>query len=97
MTPEGKVKLAVKKLLASHGAYWYMPVPNGFGAATVDFLGCHRGRFFAIETKKPGGKLTPRQALVMEEYREHGGAAFMIDGDLTELGLWLTKGEPHGT
>ena len=27
----------------------------------MDFLGCYRGRFFAIETKAPGKKPTLRQ------------------------------------
>jgi penicillin-binding protein-related factor A (putative recombinase) len=38
-----------------------MPVPSGYGESTLDYIGCYKARFFAIETKKPGGKLTPRQ------------------------------------
>ncbi len=78
MTPEGKVKAAVKKWLKSRGAYFFMPVQGGYGAATLDFLVCLDGKFIGIETKAPGKKATPRQEIVMEEIRAAGGRAFLI-------------------
>lgn len=89
MTPEGKVKEKVKKLLKSNGAYYHMPVQNGMGAPTLDFVGCHFGRYFAIETKAPGKDLTPRQLNTAHEIQDAGGKVFRIDGDLSELEAWL--------
>jgi len=89
MTPEGRVKAAVKKLLAKYRIYGHWPVPCGYGHSTLDYIGCINGYFFGIETKAPGGKPTPRQALVIDQIRAAGGAAFVIDGDLTELENFL--------
>lgn len=89
-TPEGKVKATVSKLLKSvDGLYYFMPVPSGYGESSLDYLGCYRGKFFAIETKKPGGKPTDRQKMVIEKMRKAGAAVFVIDGDLTELKTWI--------
>ena len=38
---ERHVKEALKKYLKEIGAYYFMPVQTGYGAATVDFLVCH--------------------------------------------------------
>ena len=78
-TPEGKVKDAIKKELARAGAYYFMPVQNGMGKPSVDFLVCSRGRFIAIEAKAPGRSPTPRQLLTLEEIKESGGATVVID------------------
>ena len=93
MTPEGKVKKVVSAFLRRKDRIWYtMPVPSGYGMSTLDYLGCYRGRFFAIETKKPGGKPTPRQEITMEDIGSSLGAVFLIDGDdLTELKAWFDK------
>jgi hypothetical protein len=78
-TPEGRVKDGVKALLESfEGCYYYMPVPGGFGAATLDFIGCFRGVFFAIETKANGGKPTKRQEQVIYRMRSCGAQVFVI-------------------
>lgn len=91
MTPEGKVKKKVSDLLKATPEVWYtMPVPSGFGESTLDYLGCHRGRFFAIETKAPGKKPTLRQMQTMAAIERGGGKTFVIDGDTTELKDWLT-------
>lgn len=71
--------------------YSNWPVPAGFGTPTLDCFGCYYGMFFAVETKAPGKKPTPRQNLVIEQMREAGGAVFVIDGDegVTRLKDWL--------
>jgi hypothetical protein len=93
MTPEGKVKEKVKKLLKEHGAYWHMPVMNGMGAPALDFHCCHRGRFFAIETKAGSKLMTERQEHTSEEIRGAGGLAFLVNetAGLDELREWLTR------
>lgn len=89
MTPEGKVKDKVKKLLQEFGAYYFMPVQTGFGAPTIDFLACHNGRFLGIETKAPGKKPTPRQEVTMGRINAAGGKTLVIDGDTEKLLAWL--------
>lgn len=93
MTPEGKVKKKIKFILDNYknnNIYVYMPVPGGFGSPTLDYLGFINGRGFAIEAKRPGGKPTARQEVVIEQIRSSGAKVFVIDGDVTELDRWLT-------
>lgn len=85
MTPEGKIKDQVKRLLVRYGAYWHMPIQNGLGAPSLDFICCHRGRYFAIETKAPGGKPTQRQLLTMASIEKASGRAFVVDGSAQSL------------
>ena len=94
MTPEGKVKEQVKKLLKAHKAYYHMPVMNGMGAPTLDFICCHGGRFFAIETKAGNKQPTPRQEITMTEIAFAGGFVFLVNEesglDILEAYLQLT-------
>lgn len=90
-TEESKVKDKVKEFLHSRkvqslthpipdavGFYW-MPVPSGRGAPFLDFVGCYKGKFFAIETKVFGKQPTPRQRLIIEQVIRAGGETFVID------------------
>lgn len=92
MTPEGNLKREVKAYLKGFGdrCWFFMHVPMGYGQRGVpDFTGCLDGRFFAIETKSPGGKLTPWQKKALEEIREAGGTicvAFSIEDVKKALG-----------
>ncbi len=94
-TPEGKVKNAVKKVLTDSKRwskiYQFWPVQTGYGAATLDCLGCYQGRAFAIETKAPGGKPTTRQKLTIREMEAADMTVFVIDGKegLGDLEMWL--------
>jgi hypothetical protein len=78
-TPEGKVKDAVVKLFKKRGVHYFMPVQAGFGAPHLDFICCHYGYFFAVETKAPGKKATPRQILTMRQVEDAGGLTMVID------------------
>ena len=90
MTPEGKVKQKVSRLLKTVPGLWYtMPVPSGFGESTLDYLGCYLGRFFAVETKAPGKKPTSRQMSTIDAIERGGGKVFVVDGDTTDLENWL--------
>lgn len=93
MTPEGKVKAKVKVVLKEQGAYWHMPVQNGMGAPSLDFICCHQGRYFGIETKAGNKKMTERQELTSNDIRLAGGLAFLINEveGLQELQDWLTR------
>ncbi len=83
-TPEGRVKAKLKKRLNAEfgkNCYVFMPVQNGFGAATLDYLLCVHGLFVSIETKRPGGVPTPRQETTIETIRAAGGLVFVVDGE----------------
>jgi len=94
---EKQVKAAVKKVLANSKQYGYIysnwPVPAGYGTSTLDCFGCISGEFFAIETKAPGKKPTPRQEVVISEMREAAGRVFVIDtpSGTAELEGWLNE------
>ena len=75
--PEGKLKDQVKAYLDERGAYYFMPVQMGLGAATVDFLCCVKGRFVAVETKIWPRKATPRQLLCLNAVQAAGGIGFV--------------------
>ena len=81
MTPEGRVKAAINVILSqAKNVWWFMPVQNGMGKATLDYIGSHYGRAFAIEAKAPGKSLTPRQENTIRDMRKAGVTAFVVDG-----------------
>lgn len=92
-TPEGKVKKEIKAFLESIGAWYFMPVQTGYGRRTLDFLGCYRGRFFAIEAKRGDRIEKPAafQALEIHEILSHGGLAFMAQS-VDDVKMFFTLG-----
>ena len=90
-TPEGKVKRKVSALLKQYAPnLWYdMPVPGGYGNATLDYVGWLNGKAFAVETKAPGKKPTDRQKQTISRMQRAGAAVFVVDGDTSELHKWL--------
>jgi hypothetical protein len=84
-TPESRVKTALKKYLKEIGAFAYMPVQTGYGAAGLDFFVCYKGRFYGIETKRPGvDEPTPRQKCCMREIAEAGGGTWVENSETLE-------------
>jgi len=87
LTPEGRVKKAVTTFLNKQECCWFtMPVVSGYGKPLLDYIGCSHGRFFAIETKAPGGLPTPRQKRTIEEIEKAGGKCWVIDS--TDMNDW---------
>ena len=93
MTPEGKVKEKVKKLLKQYGAYYHMPVMNGMGAPSLDFVCCIKGKYFTIETKAGNKQPTPRQQETILTIQRAGGKCFVVNEDsgMDTLELWLKE------
>jgi hypothetical protein len=96
MTPEGRVKAMVKRRLQKEFGdklYWFMPVQNGMGAPALDFFCCAFGRFLAIETKKPGGKMTPRQLTTRDAIVAAHGTVWVVDSekDITTLIFFIRQ------
>jgi hypothetical protein len=79
MTPEGKIKKAIKLVLVGHGAYQYWPVPTGFGKSGLDCYCCVYGAWFVIEAKAPGEVPTKRQQECARDIIAAGGVALLID------------------
>ena len=94
VTPEGKVKMKVKKTLTDIGAYYAMPVASGYGhSGTPDFLVCYRNQFLAIATKAKGNKPTALQEATMQRIRDAGGRVFVIDETNVENLRKLIEGD----
>lgn len=91
MTPEGRVKERTKKLLKRYNVYYHMPVQQGFGKPSLDFICSHRGYFIAIETKAGNKQPTTRQEITMDEIRAAGGFVFLVNEvqGLAELEAFL--------
>ena len=83
MTPEGRVKAKVKRLLKSYGdkVYAFWPVQTGMGARTLDCLICASGHFIAVETKAPGKAPTTQQRDTIATIFNAGGTTLVVDGD----------------
>ncbi len=87
MTPEGKIKEKVKRLLKEFGIYYHMPVMNGMGAPTLDFDATAWGFSLVIETKAPKEYPTERQLVTMQEQSEAGAFVFVVRDDESLLYL----------
>ena len=99
-TPEGAVKAKVVKLLKARGAYYFYPVTGGYGGSGVpDIIACHRGRFIGIECKAGKNKPTKLQERNLEQIKNTGGFALVINEDnLSELETTLNYVETlHAT
>jgi Holliday junction resolvase len=92
VTPEGKVKTAVRKVLDAEGVYYFMPAANGFGRAGIpDIICCVNGFFLAIELKAGKGKTTALQDREIEAINNHGGLAIVVnENNLHEVKEKLT-------
>ena len=81
MTPEGKAKAGIKKVLAEYDCWYFMPSMNGYGRSGIpDFVGCYKGQFFAIEAKAQDGKLTPNQEREAVAIHTAGGRVLLARG-----------------
>ena len=91
ITPEAKVKTAVRKLLDSLNIYHFMPPANGFGRAGIpDIVGCMDGHFIAIECKAGKGTTTALQDRELNAILNAGGAVFIArEHNLADLKLLL--------
>ena len=85
MTPEGKVKDGIKKVLAAHGVWYFMPPANGYGRTGIpDFICCVNGKFLAVEAKANTDP-TPLQEREMAAIHAHNGVAMVVREDTSML------------
>lgn len=93
MTPEGKVKDEVRKILKRHRAWFFAPVSNGMGVHGIpDYVACIKGRLVTVECKgTDAGRPTELQMVQMERIAEAGGYVFLATpGTLGALDSALT-------
>lgn len=80
LTPEGKIKAKVVKILRDEGVYYFFPATHGYGRSGVpDIICCVAGKFVAIECKAGGNKPTALQVREIETIRQAGGVAVVTD------------------
>ncbi len=93
MTPEGKVKAAIDRLLKGYGVWYFAPVQYGLGAhgihdrvccipvvITQAMVGKTIGRMLTIEAKKDKAKTaTKLQQQRAKEVHEHGGISVLVN------------------
>lgn len=86
LTPEGKVKAKIKKILDAAGAYYFSPATGGYGRSGVpDFVGCINGKFFGVEAKAEGNEATALQLRELNKIRAAGGIGLLITGNRGSL------------
>lgn len=96
MTPEAKVKKAVKSWLDRHKIWHCSPIGSQFGNAGVpDVLACMppHGRFIGIEVKAPGKRsnTSDMQKRQLAGISAAGGTSIVVD-DVHQLeDLWPTS------
>ena len=92
MTPEGKVKKQVKKILDDIGAYHFSPMSGGFGRSGVpDIIACYKGRFIGVECKAGKNEPTLLQKHNIKEIQRNQGLAIVVNEDNIEALLALVK------
>lgn len=93
MTPEGRVKAQVKKILDSYkpDLWYFMPIPR-YQAGIPDFIGCYYGKLFAVETKAGNNKPTGLQANVISSINRAWGHAIVVnEKNMDELVQLINK------
>lgn len=85
MTPEGRVKEKIKKLLDSYMPLWYfMPVSGGFGKQGIpDFIICANGTFVVVEAKAEDGHVTSLQQLQLSGVQAANGFPIVVKDAVT--------------
>ena len=79
-TPEGKVKVAVVKLLHRYNAYYFFPATHGYGRSGVpDIVCCIKGKFIAIECKAGKNTTTALQDREINRIRTAEGHAMVVN------------------
>ena len=94
MTPEGRVKAAVKKWLQTKAAWFFLPVSNGMGkhgipdivacvpvTITPEMVGRRVGMFLGVETKALGrrSQVSDMQQVQLDQIAGAGGVAEVVD------------------
>ena len=83
VSPEGKVKLYIKKFMKTHfpNAWQYCPMGGPFGkSGAPDFLYLIEGILIGIEAKADKGRLSAIQELTMKQMSAQGALCAVVYG-----------------
>lgn len=95
MTPEGRVKAAIKKRLqeVAPQGFHFLPVSNGMGrhgipdficcvptVITPDMVGGAIGVFVGVEAKTYTGKISDLQEVCLDDIKDASGSALVVWG-----------------
>ena len=84
-TAESKVKAKIIKQLKAVGAYYFAPIGGPYAKSGVpDLIICFRGKFIAIEAKSGNNKCTTLQRINLEQIKEQGGIAVVVNEENVE-------------
>lgn len=79
MTPETRVKIALKKYIVANGGWVVKLHADGMqGRGTIDLLGGYRGRPFYVEVKAPDGTVEPAQQFQVDRASRTGFVAGIV-------------------
>lgn len=79
MTPESKLKRALKDLLNERGAYWSAIAGGPYAKpGDPDIVACYKGMFIAIEAKTYEGSQSEWQRHREKQIRDAGGTYLVI-------------------
>jgi hypothetical protein len=80
MTPEGRIKAKLDRMLKEEGAWFFSPQAGPYGRSGIpDRIGCVLGRMFAVECKADRTKKPTRlQQQAMEQLAGAGAVVFLV-------------------
>ncbi len=79
MQLESKIQSKILKELKAAGIYAHKNITTN-KKGIPDILVCYRGKYVALEVKRPGGKPTELQLWNINEIRKSGGVAEIVYG-----------------
>jgi len=95
VTPEGKVKAKVDRLLKAKGVWYYSPQAGPYGVSGIpDRVAIVAGQFVGIECKADASKKpTALQVKRMQEIEAAGGKCFVVcdTESLLSVQKWLEE------
>lgn len=83
VTPEGKVKIYVRKFMHTHfpGHFYYSPMGGAFGKSGMpDHLYLWNGILIGIEVKADKGRLSELQRQTLDQMRKQGALCAVVYG-----------------
>jgi len=95
MTTEKSIVDAIRRYLKGIGAKTYKMHGGPHGhAGAPDIIGALKGRFLALEVKKPGKDTTPIQKVELRAWAQAGAISGRVES--VEEVKNLIEGETHG-
>jgi len=82
LTPEGRIKKEVRRILENHQVYYFMPTGIGYCRSGIpDIVACVNGQFMGIEVKAGDRKPTNLQQRELNKIVDAGGVSLCINAN----------------